>query len=201
MLNKTNILSDLNKNHSCDEYLLFRRIALGDEDAFREAVHYYSPKLISFLFSITKTIHIAEEIMQEVFLRLWKNRESVEIDNLGGWLYRVASNLAYSYLKREALNGRLLSSLKKKQTNRFSEIDQQIDYKECEKLIHTALNQLPDQQRKVCQLSLQEGMSRKEVADLLNISPNTVRNHLARALQFLRHFLSHANMLVFFFFW
>lgn len=187
-------------NRTCDEPLLFRRIASGDEEAFREAVHYYSPKLISFLFSITKTMHIAEEIMQEVFLRLWQNRARVETDNLGGWLYRVASNLAFSYLKREALNDRLLSALKKKQTNGFSEIDEQIDHKECEELIHTALNRLPDQQRRVCQLSLQEGMSRKEVADLLNISPNTVRNHLTRAVQVLRHFLSHANILIAIFF-
>jgi RNA polymerase sigma-70 factor (ECF subfamily) len=145
-------------------------------------------------------MHIAEEIMQEVLLRLWQNRESVEVDNLGGWLYRVASNLAYSYLKREALNGRLLSSLKKKQANQFSEIDQQMDYKECNELIHKALSQLPDQQRKVYQLSLQEGMSRKKVAELLNISPNTVKNHLTRALQSLRHFLLHANILMAFFF-
>jgi RNA polymerase sigma-70 factor (ECF subfamily) len=193
------MLSDLNNNRY-DEYFLFQRVTLGDEEAFREVVYYYSPKLISFLFSITKTMHIAEEIMQEAFLRLWQNRENVETDNLGGWLYRVASNLAYSYLKREALNDRLLSSLKKKQENQFSEIDQQMDYKECNELIHKALSQLPDQQRKVYQLSLQEGMSRKEVADVLNISPNTVRNHLTRALQFLRHFLSHATILIAFFF-
>lgn len=190
----------MNNNHSFNENLLFQRITSGDEDAFREVVYFYSPKLISFLFSITKNIHIAEEIMQEVFLRLWQNRENVEVNNLGGWLYRVASNLAYSYLKREALNGRLLSYLKKKQANQFSEIEQQMDYKECKELIHKALIQLPDQQRKVYQLSLQEGMSRKEVAELLNISPNTVKNHLARALQFLRHFLSHANILIVLFF-
>jgi RNA polymerase sigma-70 factor (ECF subfamily) len=189
----------LNNNHFCDEQFLFQRITLGDEEAFRKVVYYYSPKLISFLFSITKARHIAEEIMQEVFLRLWQNKNRIEADNLGGWLYRVASNLAYSYLKREALNGRLLNSLKKKQAIRFSEIDQQMDYKECRELIYKALSQLPYQQRKVYQLSLQEGMSRKEVADILNISPNTVRNHLTRALQFLRHFLSHATILLAFF--
>lgn len=192
MTNQNNILSDLKNNPACDEQVLFRRIAAGDEDAFREAAHYYSPKLISFLFRITKTMHIAEEIMQEVLLRLWQNRENIEAENLGGWLYRVASNLAYNYLKKEALNGRLLNALKNKQVTDYSETDHQIDYKECEKLIHTALNLLPHQQRRIYQLSLQEGMSRKEVADLLNISPNTVKNHLARALQSLRHFLSHA---------
>lgn len=174
---------------------------MGDEDAFREVVYFYSPKLIPFLVSITKSVHISEEIMQEVFLRLWQNRENVEVLNLGGWLYRVASNLSYSYLKREAMNSRLLSSLKKMQPSQFSEIDQQMDYQECRDMIHKALSQLPDQQRKVYQLSLQEGMSRKEVAEFLNISPNTVKNHLARALQFLRHFLSHANILILLFFY
>ena len=194
------MLSHLNNNRCYDEHVLFQRVTRSDEDAFREVVHYYSPKLISFLFTITKAMHVAEEIMQEVLLRLWQNRENLDADNLGGWLYRVASNLAYSYLKREALNGRLLSSLKKEQTNQFFEIDQQMDYKECSELIYKAVSQLPDQQRKVYQLSLQEGMSRKEVAEVLNISPNTVRNHLTRALQFLRHFLSHATVLMAFFF-
>lgn len=191
----------MNKNHFFDENFLFQQITMGDEDAFREVVYFYSPKLIPFLVSITKSVHISEEIMQEVFLRLWQNRENVEVLNLGGWLYRVASNLSYSYLKREAMNSRLLSSLKKMQPSQFSEIDQQMDYQECRDMIHKALSQLPDQQRKVYQLSLQEGMSRKEVAEFLNISPNTVKNHLARALQFLRHFLSHANILILLFFY
>ena len=185
----------MNHNNSYDEHHLFMRVASGDEMAFREVVHHYSPKILSFIFSITKTRHTAEEIMQEVFLKLWQKREVLEIDNPGGWLHRVASNLAYNYLKRQALEGRLLSSLKNKPANLFSEIDQQLDYKESKELIYKALSQLPDQQRKVYQLSLQEGLSRKEIADLLQISPHTVKNHRAKALQFIKNFLGRTTLL------
>lgn len=201
MSNKNNILSSLNTDYSYEEFFLFQRITQDDEEAFREVVYSYSPKLMSCLFSITKSMHIAEEIVQEVFLRLWQNRKGIEVNNLGGWLYRVGSNLAYSYLKKEALNGRLISSLERKHRSFASEIDMQIDSKEYEKLFHKAISQLPDQQRKVCHMSLWEGMSRKEVADVLKISPNTVKNHLARALQLLRCYFSHIKILVIFFFY
>ena len=190
------MLSTLNNSLSYDEFSLFTRVTWGDETAFREVVHHYSPKLLSFLYSITKTTYTAEEIMQEVFLRLWQKREVIEVDNLGRWLHRVAANLAYSYLKREALKGRLLDSLKNKPVERLTEIDLQMDYKESEALIYKALSQLPDQQRKVYQLSLQEGLSRKEIADLLNISPHTVKNHQAKALQSIKNFLGRATVLL-----
>lgn len=189
------MLSTLNNSSPFDEYQLFIRIASGDEAAFSEVVYHYSPKLLSFVFSLTKTRHTAEEIIQEVFLRLWQKREILETDNLGGWLHRVAANLAYTYLKREALEGRLLSYIKNRPVNQVSEIDQQIDYKESETLIYKALSQLPVQQRKVYQMSLQEGMSRKEIAELLNISPHTVKNHQAKALQFIRNFMGRATLL------
>ncbi len=194
------MMTDLNKNNLFDEFALFQRITSGDEDAFRRIVHYYSPKLIAFLYNITKTNTAAEEILQEVFLRLWQKRESIKMDNPGGWLFRVATNLAYSYLKKEALNGRLLNYVEKNQQFHYSEIDQLMDYKECRRLINNALFKLPKQQRKICFLSLQEGLSRNEIARLLNISPNTVKNHLYRALQFLKHSLSKANIFLFFFF-
>lgn len=179
---------------SSDECLLFREITFGDEAAFREVVFRYSPILMPFLINITKTRYSAEEIMQEVFLKLWENRSTLKVDNLGGWLHRVASNLAYNYLKRKALDHRLLSSLKSQSSNYISEIEQQIDSKEHQQLVYKAVEQLPNQQRKVYQLSLQEGKSRKEIADSMSISPNTVKNHQVKALKFIRNFLTRTTL-------
>lgn len=185
---------NLKDGQPSDECLLFRKITFGDEAAFREIVYRYSPRLISFLIKITKTRYSAEEILQEVFLKLWENRTTLKVDNLGGWLHRVASNLAYNYLKRKALEDRLLSSLKNKSYNHLNEVEQRMDSKEHQRLIYKAVEQLPNQQRKVYQLSLQEGMSRKEIADSMSISPNTVKNHQVKALKFIRNFLSQTTL-------
>lgn len=185
----------MNNSNSFDDHSLFSRIAAGDENAFRDVVHYYSPKLISFIFSITKTRHTAEEIVQEVFLKLWQKKAEIEIDNLGGWLHKVASNMAYTFLRREALEGRLLSSLKNKPLDLRSHIDHEIDYKESNELIHKAISQLPEQQRRVYELSRQEGRSRQEIAEIMDISPNTVKNHQAKALQFIKKFFGQLSII------
>lgn len=140
-------------------------------------------------------MHVAEEIVQEVFLKLWQKREETRIDNIGGWLHTVAANMTYTYLRREALNNRFINSLKVRPVNLDSEIDQKIDHKESLNLINEAINQLPDQQRRVYQLSRVEGMSRDEIGKLLEISPNTVKNHLAKALQSIKKFLKIAKFL------
>ena len=176
----------MNNNNSYDDSQLFTRIAAGDEAAFRDIVHHYSPKLLSFVFRMTKTMHIAEEIVQEVFLKLWQKREDNRIDNMGGWLHTVAANMTYTHLRREALNNRLINSLKAGHVDIHSEIDLKIDHKESVSLLTKAISQLPEQQRRVYELSKLEGMSREEIGKLLNISPNTVKNHLAKALQSLK---------------
>ena len=140
-------------------------------------------------------MHVAEEIVQEVFLKLWQKREETRIDNIGGWLHTVAANMTYTYLRREALNNRFINSLKVRPVNLDSEIDQKIDHKESLNLINEAINQLPDQQRRVYELSRVEGMSRDEIGKLLEISPNTVKNHLAKALQSIKKFLKIAKFL------
>jgi RNA polymerase sigma-70 factor (family 1) len=168
---------------------LFARIAEGDEGAFQTVFHNYNRTLFPFILSLVKIEADAKEIIQEVFLKLWLKRESLtEIDNPGGWLYTLASNSAYDHLRKEARYARRLQTAEVAESS-LEDIHEQFDTKEIKALITEAVEHLPLRRRQVFQLSRFEGYSRKEIAETLNLSENTVRNHLADAVGFIQDYI------------
>lgn len=166
-----------------------QRLATGDEGAFTAIFRQYYPRLVSFTVKITKTEHLAEEIVQEVFLRLWKRREEFRQSNyIGSWLYRVASNLAFDFLKKAASENKLLDYYRHR-PDEFGDSTADLEAKETNALVHDTVEDLPPQQKRVYRLSREEGLSHQEIADRLQISPNTVKNHLSKALQAIRNVL------------
>ena len=168
---------------------LFQKIAAGDEQAFRQVVHLYYPKLLGFVFKMTKTRHTAEELVQEVFLKLWQKRLDTDIQNLGGWLHTVASNLTINYLRRVARENKLFSEMKKSAAFSSNATNESLDLQESINLLQKALDLLPPQQKKIYVLSQIEGLSREEIALQLNLSPNTIKNHLLKATKFVRDYI------------
>ena len=171
-----------------DEQQLLQQIAAGDEQAFRRVVHHYFPKLLGFVFKMTKTRHTAEELVQEVFVKLWQKRED-EIQNLGGWLHTVASNLTINYLRRLARENRLYSEMKASTILYTESTKETIEFHESVALFEKALEKLPPQQKKVYIMTHKEGLSRDEIAEKLDVSPNTVKNHLLQATKEIRTFI------------
>lgn len=169
--------------------ILFEKISQGDEKAFRDAFHTHNKNLFPFILSLVKSESDTKEIIQEIFMKLWMNREYLgRIENPGGWLHTMAANGAYSYLRREA---RYALRQQHAQNNReaFSDLNQQLENRETKALISEAIEQLPERRREVFQLSRIEGYSRKEIADHLDISENTVRNQLVDAVSFVKDYL------------
>src|ERR1700748_2525317 len=85
-----------------DQEIFFPSPDLGNETTFTDIVHTYSPRLFAMAFRITGSRQEAEDIVQEAFLRLWQKRAEIIPDNLGGWLHKVVTNLAYKHVKRES---------------------------------------------------------------------------------------------------
>ena len=169
---------------------MFARIAVGDEDAFQTIFHAYNRTLHPFILSLVKNETDAKEIIQEVFLKLWLKRETLpEIDNPGGWLYTVAANAAYSYLRKEARYATRLKSVADTTDQSLEDIHESFDTKEVKALIAEAVDKLPLRRRQVFQMSRFDGFSRKEIAEKLEISENTVRNQLAEAVDFIQDYI------------
>jgi RNA polymerase sigma factor (sigma-70 family) len=161
-------VDNLSPSSIYNEQQLFQKIASGDEQAFRQVVHLYYPKLLGFVFKMTKTRHTAEELVQEVFLKLWQKRNETDIQNLGAWLHTVASNLTINYLRKLARENRLFSEMKKSSVFSTDSTSEMLDLHDSVDLLQKALDQLPPQQKKIYVLSQIEGLSREEISERLN---------------------------------
>ena len=177
-----------------EELKLFKLIAEGNESAFSEVFHEYNSRLFMVVLKITKSESEAEEIIQNVFLKLWLNRHKLhEIENPGAWLYKVASNLALSFLRTKATQLRHEKVLQCRQLNQQDDIQLQLEAKEIKNLVSTAIEGLPPGRREVYILSRHEGLNRMEIASRLGITESTVKNQLGSALKFIQQYINQRN--------
>lgn len=174
-------------------------VFLENKNTFDRIVQTYSPSLLHAALRITHDTPAAEDIVQEAFLRLWQQRNSLTPDNLGGWLYRVVIRLAYKQLQREQRQSRLVEHLKAGKQVHCTNTEKQLIQKEQTALFHAILDKLPEKQRLVYYLSREQGLRRQEIASYLKVSPNTVKVHLLRAMQFVKeHMVSFSFFFLFF---
>ena len=166
---------------------LFSEIALGNEDAFDIFFYRYNTKVYYFILHIVKDSAAAEELIHDVFLKLWLNRKGLQaIENPGNYLFVVAKNHSLHYLEKPAVKRQPLEAVSLPDK---SNPEEQLLLKESLALIAEAVRELPDQQRLVFQLSSQQGLSRDEIALKLNVSPHTVKNHLGSARKSIQQYM------------
>jgi RNA polymerase sigma-70 factor (ECF subfamily) len=180
-----------------DSYCL-SRIKEGDEHFFNLVFEKYRNQLFAYLFKVTKSRETAEEVVLDVFLKLWHGREAVtEIENLEAFLFRVAHNKAIDFFRAAKRNPTMQQEIWELITEAISyeTADKKLLDKNIEELVQSAVNQLSPQRKKVYYLRNNEDLSYNEIASALNLSTNTVRNHLAASLQFIREYLLKNDLL------
>ena len=166
---------------------LFDRIAKGDEAAFKILFENYRGKFYSAVLHFTKSAVTAEELTQETFINIWRSRAGLtEVDNPNAYLYRIVFNLVYTYLSKESNEIRIRKLARYYRGDADYSTIESLEANETAKLIAAVVDRLPRQQKTVYQLSRERGLTYQEIADELNISPNTVRNHLVEALKSVR---------------
>ncbi|MBN9380602.1 MAG: RNA polymerase sigma-70 factor [Chitinophagaceae bacterium] len=172
------------------EKLLFRQVAEGDESAFSDLFNLFLPKLYPFILKLTRSESVVEEVVQETFIKVWLNRDKLaEMENPGGWVFTVASNKCYDYLRTRALNDKLFVSTTAEPGGANS-IHEWLDLKELKRLIELAVNDLPEQRKKIYLMSRSQGKTIPEIAEILQLSPNTVKNALVSSLKSIREYLA-----------
>lgn len=177
-----------------NETALLARIAGGDEHAFREVFDHYQLFVFTFAQKITRSDADAEEIVQDIFLKVWFNRNQLlTIENFGAYLNRLVRNHAFNLLRHEAVVSRVKTEMVLNSSDNDQGTQQTLDYKATKELLDDVVSRLPQQQRSVYTLCHSEGMKYDEVAAQLNISPDTVHYHMKLALATIReHFKRHA---------
>ncbi len=175
-------LNPINEKEICH---LQEKIAIGDERAFRQLFDHFSERLFCFAFAIIKTKDGATEVIDEVFVKIWKQRAAIAgISFLKTYLYTSVKNASLNYLSRKA-NEQITES--------FDFINIQLQEDQCPeeqmisadilKRIQEAVNELPPRCKIIFKLVREDGLKYKEVADILNISVNTVDAQMVIAIR------------------
>jgi RNA polymerase sigma-70 factor (family 1) len=180
----------LSEERSYQDRELFTRIAGGDEDAFAMIFHEYNARLFPTVLKMVKSQTEAEEIIQNVFLRVWLKRDQLpEIEKPGAWLFRIASNLALSFLRDKATYWRHAAVAAPASEEDDEILQLSLDAKELRHLIAEAAGALPEARRQIFTLSRFEGLSRPEIAQQLGLAESTVKNQLTSSLRFIQEYI------------
>lgn len=157
----------------------------SDQQAFKELYLVYFDRLYKFAFSILHSAEFAEEAVNDVFLNIWQKRSTLKnIASLSGYLFISTKNTSFNYLSkfRKERNTSLDDVLVRFEVDEITP-ETAFFTAEIRNEIEQAINQLPPKTKLVFQMAKVEGMKYKEIADILNISVNTIDNHIATAVK------------------
>lgn len=166
---------------------MVRRLKAGNLLAFKEIYNLFEKRLYAFAFSITKSDYISEEIIQEVFIKIWEQKHRLDPDkSFDSYIFTITRNLIYNYLRdasrQENVRNEFWANIKEQHQPAESDLIL-IEYQE---IVEGIIESLPSQKKLIYQLSRQEGKSNSEIAEMLEISPKTVRNHLWHTMKTIR---------------
>ena len=167
---------------------LVKRFADGDMRAFDSIYSIFNPKLQRFVFTIVKTENDTEEIVQEVFVKLWENREKIKkYISFENYLFTIAYHTTVSLLRKRAKEVHYIEYVKSVQmeVEEFTP-DETFNRDEIHETLNLLIEKMPGRQQEVFRMKHFQNCSYKEIADHLNISVNTVENHIVKAHKFLK---------------
>lgn len=183
------------------EHELISGLKAGDAESFNELFRYYGKKLYFFAYGYLKSKEDAEEVVQEVFFKIWKFRKTINMElSFKAYLFKIAYNhiqeLFLKISREQAYKHEIINST----VESSSDMEERFDYHLLLEITEKIIEQLPPRQKEILLYKRKDGMAVKEIAQILGISPKTVENHLTEALKKLKEGLSKENIagLVFF---
>ncbi|MBT34566.1 MAG: RNA polymerase sigma-70 factor [Thalassobius sp.] len=177
-MTKSNIYSDF----SDDKLLVF--IRKDEQAAFLEIYQRYWARLYKYAYNVIQNQPACEDIIQEIFLDLWNRRKELLISNLQAYLYKSVKFQIFKYLRKNEIEQKHLSLINKIQF--VNNTEEYINVEELEQLLDKSISQLPEKCREIFYMSRFEQKSYQEIAQKLNISTQTVKNQVSKALKFIR---------------
>jgi RNA polymerase sigma-70 factor (ECF subfamily) len=179
----------LEQTYLHNEKDLLLRVAEGDEFAFRVLYDHYRQRIYALGLFLTKSESQAQELVQDVFLKIWEKRGQLrEIDHFNAWLRTIARNTAINYLRTRAMEKLGLARLPMQESSSCFTENATAD-REYSLLLQAAIRQLPLQQQKVYILHRQQGLRHEAIAQQLGISVLTSKKYMKLALRSIRMFL------------
>jgi len=172
---------------------LVKLLQRSNAEAFDSLFEVYSSKLFGFAFKYFRNETDAEELVQDVFVKVWENRQALKSEHsFKSYLFTIALNQIRKYFNKKAASLRYLESL---QNDTFSSEQANTDnFEAALQKLNLIIDQMPARRREIFIKSKLEGKSSKEAAAELNISPGTVDNQVSEALKFIRNRMNSGNV-------
>ncbi|MDO8952267.1 MAG: RNA polymerase sigma-70 factor [Draconibacterium sp.] len=166
---------------------LARKINAGEKNAYQELFERYAPRIYQFSLLYLKNQADAEELVQDVFLKIWEKRETLDQSkNIKAFIFKIAVNTIYDFIRRKNIENAFNDFARANFETGSNNTWHTVIYDEMQENLQKLVAQLPGQQQKIFQLSKEEGLTSEEIAVKLNLSKRTVDNHLYRAVSFLK---------------
>ena len=178
---------------------LVKKLKEGDVDAFNQLFYAYSSRLYHFAFGYLKSKEKAEEMVQEIFLKIWDNRGNIKEEfQFRSYLFSIAFNYIKKQFRTKALINRYIDyTVAHSPDDEY--IEEEIDYSSLRTKVFQLVGQMPEKRREVFIKSRFEGKSAATIAGEMDLSQSTVENHLNLALRFLKQHLKGERLSVFLF--
>lgn len=170
-----------------NDTLFILQLKQGEKNALNKLFNTYWQPLYTSAFNVLKDEKICEEIVQDIFIGIWKNRKNLEIKvSLESYLFSSVRYQVFSQIRKNQKNLRaeLYENLEQRCT--YENPESEVLYKELVQKVDSIVEELPEKCRLVYKMSREEQLSHKEISNRLNISPKTVENHITKALFVLR---------------
>ena len=184
---------------------LVKLLTEGNEVAFEKLYRLYSDRLLAYLLKLLKSEDMACEVLQDVFIKIWHNRQHINVEqSFRSYLFRIAENLVYDFFRKAARDKKLQAVLIRRACKDYSPIEEGLCMKERSQLLQEAIDALPPKRREVFQLVKMEERSYEEVSLMLHVSTSTINDHIVKATKFIRKNLEryHITVIVFLsFYW
>jgi len=186
----------LNQGFTNSDVILARRLKDNDKPAFELIFNKFSRRLYCFTLGYVHSQAESEEIVQNVFVSLWENRDMLnEAFPLQNYLYRVTINHIYNYFKHQSVRRHYAENMVLEGSDEDQDAEQSILANDLGEIVNKFVGDLPIRQQVIYRLSRMDGLCHSEIAQRMGLSVRSVENHIHRTLKYIREKLNEESML------
>lgn len=184
-------------NSPLNESDLIKKIVSGDRHAFAVLYQQYVGELYHYVYLFVKCKEDSEEIVQEIFVKIWNRREKLnEVSSFKSYIYKAAKNLLLDEIRKSAVKAKALQILKTDSEESFEKADDRIIYNEHYQIAEQAISNLPEKRRQIFLMRTREELSLDEIAARLSISKSVVKKQLYAGISFVRKYMQENECLL-----
>lgn len=177
-----------------DENIALQQLRTGNEDAYEKLYFCYHKRLYSFAFKYLKSRELAEDAVQDTFIKLWEHRANITT-NIKGFLFTSARNHIFNMIRNKKKKVLKHIELERQKVNTENKTEEIILYSEYQKILAKGIEKLTEGKKEIFNLKTVHGLSNREVANHLDITINTVKSQYYQASKFIREYLNeHADI-------